>query len=64
LISKKLNDANDPFTKLVKAWKWTNDDQNSVAADIEGGMTPEAAAQKWIAANQSTVDQWVAAAQQ
>lgn len=62
LISKKLNDANDPFTKLVKAWKWTNDDQNSVAADIESGTTPDAAAQKWIAANQATVDGWIAEA--
>lgn len=61
LISKKLNDANDPFTKLVKAWKWTNDDQNAVAADIEAGSTPEAAAQKWITAHQDVVDGWVAA---
>ena len=64
LISKKLNDANDPFTKLVKAWKWTNDDQNAVAADIESGTDSAAAAQKWIAANQATVDAWVAAAEQ
>lgn len=61
LVSKKLNDANDPFTKLVKAWKWTNDDQNSVAAAIEGGATPEAAAQAWIAANKDVVDGWIAA---
>ena len=61
LISKKLNDANDPFTKLVKAWKWTNDDQNSVASDIQGGMDAAAAAQKWIAANKATVDGWIAA---
>jgi len=61
LISKKLNDANDPFTKLVKAWKWTNDDQNSVAADIESGTAPDAAAQKWIAAHKDVVDGWIAA---
>jgi len=59
LISKKLNDANDPFTSLVKNFTWTNDDQNGVAADIEGGMTPEAAAQKWIDAHGDAVKAWL-----
>lgn len=59
LISKKLNDANSSFTTLVKNFKWTNDDQNSVAADIEGGMTPEAAAQKWIDAHPDQVKAWL-----
>jgi glycine betaine/proline transport system substrate-binding protein len=58
LISKKLNDANDPFTSLVKNFKWTNADQNGVAADLEGGMTAEDAAKKWIAANAATVASW------
>ena len=58
LASKKLADSTDPFGRLVKNWKWTNDDQNAVAADIDGGMTPEAAAQKWIAANADTVASW------
>ena len=59
LISKKLNDANDPFTSLVKNFKWTNADQNGVAADLEGGMTAEEAAKKWIAANTATVNSWL-----
>jgi glycine betaine/proline transport system substrate-binding protein len=59
LISKNLNDANDAFTSLVKNFKWTNDDQNGVAADIEGGMTPEAAAQKWIDAHADVVKSWL-----
>lgn len=59
LGSKKLNDSTDAFAKIAKNFSWTNDDQNSVAADIDGGMTPEAAAQKWIAANQATVDGWL-----
>jgi glycine betaine/proline transport system substrate-binding protein len=59
LASKKLMDANDPFTRIVKNFKWTNDDQNGVAADIEGGMSPEEAAKKWIAANRSTADSWL-----
>ena len=59
LISKKLNDANDSFTSLVKNFSWTNADQNGVAADLEGGMTAEEAAKKWIAANPDTVASWI-----
>ena len=59
LMSKKLNDANDPFTSLVKNFQWTNADQNGVAADLENGMTAEEAASKWIAANAATVAGWV-----
>ena len=58
LGSKKLNDSTDAFGKLVKNFKWTNDDQNSVAADIDGGMSPKDAAQKWIDANADTVASW------
>ena len=58
LASKKLNDSTDAFAKLVKNFKWTNDDQNAVAADIDGGMDPKAAAQKWIDANADTVASW------
>jgi glycine betaine/proline transport system substrate-binding protein len=58
-MSKKLNDANDPFTSLVKNFKWTNADQNGVAADLENGMTAEEAAKKWIDANAATVAAWV-----
>lgn len=59
LISKKLSDGNSSFTTLVKNFKWTNDDQNLVALDIEGGATPEAAAQKWIDANPELVKAWI-----
>jgi glycine betaine/proline transport system substrate-binding protein len=59
LISKKLNDSTSAFKTLVDNFKWTNDDQNGVAADIEGGMTPEAAAQKWIDAHADVVKTWL-----
>ena len=59
LISKKLNDSNSSFATLVKNFQWTNDDQNSVAADIEGGMKPEEAAQKWIDAHPDQVKAWI-----
>ena len=58
LGSKKLNDSTDAFGKLAKNFKWTNDDQNAVAADIDGGMDPKAAAQKWIDAHADVVASW------
>ena len=58
LASKKLMDSGSPFATLVQNFKWTNDDQNSVAADIEGGMKPEEAAQKWIDAHADQVKAW------
>jgi glycine betaine/proline transport system substrate-binding protein len=44
---------------LLSAMSYTNEDQNSIALDINNGMTPEAAAQKWIDANPSTWQPWV-----
>lgn len=59
LMSKKLMDSGSIFATIVMNFKWTNADQNSVAADIEGGMEPAAAAQKWIDANPDTVAGWL-----
>ena len=59
LATPKAMEANDAFTKIVKNFKWTNDDQNAVAADIESGTDPAVAAQKWIDANKATVDGWL-----
>jgi glycine betaine/proline transport system substrate-binding protein len=58
LASKKLMTSGSVFAKIVKNFKWTNADQNSVAADIESGMTPSAAAQKWIKAHKAVVAKW------
>ena len=38
---------------------WTNEDQNVVAGDIAGGMSPEEAAATWIEENQDKVDAWL-----
>jgi glycine betaine/proline transport system substrate-binding protein len=59
LATKKLMDSGSPFATLVTNFQWTNDDQNSIAADIEGGTDPVAAAQKWIAANPDKVKAWL-----
>ena len=58
LASKKLMDSGTVFAKIIKNFSWTNADQNSVAADIEGGMSAEEAAKKWIKANPDKVAAW------
>ena len=59
LATKKLMDSGSVMATIVTNFSWTNADQNSVAADIEGGMEPAAAAQKWIDANPDKVNAWL-----
>lgn len=59
LETKKLMESGSIFATIVKNFSWTNADQNSVAADIEGGMKPAEAAQKWIDANPEKVKAWL-----
>jgi len=59
LATTKLVESGSPFASLMQNFKWSNDDQNAVAADIEGGMDAAAAAQKWIDANPDTVNAWL-----
>ncbi|WP_427134667.1 ABC transporter substrate-binding protein [Pseudarthrobacter sp. S9] len=59
IISKKFADSGSPAAKLAKAFKWTNEDQNSVATDIQAGTKPEAAAQKWVEAHPQVVEGWL-----
>jgi glycine betaine/proline transport system substrate-binding protein len=45
---------------LVKKFSWTNADQNQVAKYIaDDKMTPDAAAEIWVKANQAKVDRWL-----
>ncbi len=46
---------------FLTAMKYTNDDQNGIGLDISNGMKPAAAAQKWIDANPTVWQPWVAA---
>ena len=59
LATTKLVASGSVFATIVKNFTWTNADQNSVSADIEGGMDPAAAAQKWIDANPDKVKAWL-----
>ncbi len=59
IVSTKFAKSDNAAYKLVKAFKWTNDDQNLVAKYIaEDKMSPTAAADKWIAANPDKVAAW------
>lgn len=60
VVSKKFADAGGPAYELVKKFSWTNEDQNEVAKYIaDDKMTPDAAAEKWVKANQAKVDGWL-----
>ena len=61
IVSKKFADANGPAYKLVKAFNWTNDDQNIVSEYIaKDKMSDEDAAKKWVDANPDKVKAWLA----
>jgi glycine betaine/proline transport system substrate-binding protein len=63
VVSSKFADADGPAYKLVKAFTWTNDDQNLVAKYIaQDQMDPDDAAKKWIDDNPDKVDAWLKAA--
>jgi glycine betaine/proline transport system substrate-binding protein len=60
IVSKKFADTNGPAYQLVKNFQWTNDDQNEVAKYIaEDKLSPDAAAKKWVDANQDKVKAWL-----
>ncbi|WP_265581191.1 glycine betaine ABC transporter substrate-binding protein [Methanofollis aquaemaris] len=44
---------------ILERFHWTAEDMNSVMLDIEEGMTPEDAAQKWIDAHPEEVKAWI-----
>jgi glycine betaine/proline transport system substrate-binding protein len=58
--TKWAEKADDPGVKLVQAFQWTNEDQNTVAKYIsQDKMSKEDAAKKWIADNPDKVDAWL-----
>jgi glycine betaine/proline transport system substrate-binding protein len=60
LVSTKFANSGSPAVTLVKNFHWTNADQNLVATYIaKDGMSGPDAADKWISANQSLVNQWL-----
>jgi glycine betaine/proline transport system substrate-binding protein len=60
IVSKKFADSGSPAATLVKNFKWTNDDQNTVATDIAvNKMSHDAAAKKWVDAHASVWQPWL-----
>ena len=44
---------------ILEHFSWTPEDMESVMLAVEGGETPEDAAQAWVNANQETVSYWI-----
>jgi glycine betaine/proline transport system substrate-binding protein len=60
IVSKKFADSGGKAYELIKNFKWTNDDQNSVANDMtNNGMSADDAAKKWIDAHQDVWKAWL-----
>jgi glycine betaine/proline transport system substrate-binding protein len=60
IVSTGFAKSGSPAYDLVKNFKWTNTDQNSVAKSIAlDKMSPDAAAKKWVEANPDKVKAWL-----
>ena len=60
IVATKFVTASGAAWTLVKNFKWTNADQNAVSDSIANkNMTPDAAARKWLDANQATWKTWL-----
>lgn len=60
IMRVKFNETGGAAAQFIKNFKWTNADQNEVAAYITNdNMSPEAAAQKWVDAHESVWKAWI-----
>jgi glycine betaine/proline transport system substrate-binding protein len=60
ILRKDFAESGSPAVELIENFSWTNEEQDVVARYIaEDGMTPEQAAQKWIADNPERVQSWL-----
>ncbi len=60
VVSTDFAKSGSPAYDLVRSFRWTEEDQNTVSRYIsEDGMDPDDAADKWIADNQDKVDVWL-----
>jgi glycine betaine/proline transport system substrate-binding protein len=60
VVSTKFVNSGGSGYSLVKNFKWTNEDQNLVAKYIaQDKMSDDAAAKKWVDANQDKVNAWL-----
>jgi glycine betaine/proline transport system substrate-binding protein len=61
IVSKKFADTGGDAYTLVKNFNWTNEDQNTVAAYINSGMSHDDAGKKWVDANEAKWKAWLPA---
>jgi glycine betaine/proline transport system substrate-binding protein len=59
LVSKKFADTGGDAYTLIKNFSWTNDDQNTVASYINGGMSHDEAGKKWVDENEAKWKAWM-----
>jgi glycine betaine/proline transport system substrate-binding protein len=60
IASTKFATSGSPAFTFISKFKWTNDDQNAVAADITAnGMSDDDAAKKWVDANATVWQAWM-----
>lgn len=59
IVRPGLKDDNPEAYEMLDNFSWTPNDMNAVMLDIQNGMSPDEAAQKWIADHQDTVDSWI-----
>jgi len=60
VFSAKFAKSGSPAVAVLKRWKWSNEDQNTVATWIAGQhMKPDKAAEKWVKANMAKVNAWI-----
>ncbi len=60
IMAAKFANSGSPAAAFIKNFHWTNDDQNLVAKYITADkMTQQAAAKKWVDANQAKVNAWL-----
>jgi glycine betaine/proline transport system substrate-binding protein len=60
IASTKFATSGSPAFTFISKFKWTNDDQNAVAADItDQSMSDDDAAKKWVDANPTVWQAWM-----
>ncbi len=57
-VRKDLKDEDLEAYNLLNAFNWTTEDVESVMLDIQDGMSPKEAAEKWVEANKDRVAEW------
>ncbi len=60
MISSKFAKSGSPALKVIRNWKWSANDQNTVANQIAGKhVDPDKAAETWVKANAAKVKAWL-----